>query len=271
MGFDEYLSLLEGETFEFLPVIQRSSVSSAGKQWSEISRKVSMLAIQRFLIEGDVNAFNSLLGQNVDAKLLLLNKLADKPDDRFRCSGLYETTLEAMALGLWSKGEEICRLANPEPVLSVEHITDFQYARLLGHTCNLSDGVSAIDLIPDVEVFVEKHLLQEGCIFKVQTHFLLSLLKRAAKESIQYFQLLVQQKVEKNGNSQYSLLRKRCQLALGDLDAEADILLELDDVQYSVDIELLAFAALARRYGVALDLVEYDYCPLDLQKLSLKA
>jgi hypothetical protein len=263
MGFEEHLSLLEGETGNYLSNIERSNSATIGQEWAEIAAKVASLAKQQYLVDGDVLSFARLLTLNVDARILLLNRLCDVPDDRFRCSGLYETVLEAMTIGLWRKAAEIVQLSNAEFVPAVEHITDFQYARFLGHACSAKQGVDRGVSVFDIDV--QEYLLQENSIFKGQVLFIQAVLNGKPDEAGRKFLDLIQQRVRNDGVCKREAFMQECDAARGDVDAESELVYDFGDAERMVDIELLALAALARHYNISLPYEDYDYCPLDLQ------
>ncbi len=271
MGFEEHLSLLEGEIGNFLPDIERSDSATVGQEWATVAAKVVSLAKQLYLVDSDILSYKRLLVLNVDAKILLLKRLCNVPSDRFRCSGLYETVLEAMSLGLWDKATEIARLSNAEFVPAVEHITDFQYARLLGHICSINRGVDESISVSDVnmqERLLQDCLLQENSIFKSQVLFIQAVLGGDVNEVNRQFLSIIQQRVANNGTCERVALMRECDSAKGDVDAESALVYDLDDVEGMIDIELIALAALARHYNISLPFEDYDYCPLDLQILS---
>ncbi len=271
MGFEEHLSLLEGEIGNFLPDIERSDSATVGQEWATVAAKVVSLAKQLYLVDSDILSYKRLLVLNVDAKILLLKRLCDVPSDRFRCSGLYETVLEAMSIGLWDKAAEIARLSNAEFVPAVEHITDFQYARLLGHICSINRGVDESISVSDVnmqERLLQDCLLQESSIFKSQVLFIQAVLSGDANEVNRQFLSIIQQRVANNGTCERAALMRKCDSAKGDVDAESALVYDLDDVEGMIDIELIALAALARHHNISLPFEDYDYCPLDLQILS---
>ena len=271
MGFEEHLSLLEGEIGNFLPDIERSDSATVGQEWATVAAKVVSLAKQLYLVDSDILSYKRLLVLNVDAKILLLKRLCDVPSDRFRCSGLYETVLEAMSIGLWDKAAEIARLSNAEFVPAVEHITDFQYARLLGHICSINRGVDESISVSDVnmqERLLQDCLLQESSIFKSQVLFIQAVLSGDANEVNRQFLSIIQQRVANNGTCERAALMRECDSAKGDVDAESALVYDLDDVEGMIDIELIALAALARHHNISLPFEDYDYCPLDLQILS---
>ena len=276
MGFEEHLSLLEGGIGNFLPDIERSNSATVGQEWATVTAKVVSLAKQLYLVDGDVLSYKRLLALNVDAKILLLKRLCDDPSDRFRCSGLYGAVLEAMSIGLWDNAAEIVRLSNAEFVPAVEHITDFQYARFLGHACSVKQGTGGCISVSDIDVqehllqehLLQEHLLQENSIFKSQVLFIQAVLNGVSDEANRLFLDLVQLRVINNGPCERADFMQKCDSAKGDVDAESALVYDLDDVDGMIDIELLALVALARRYNISLPLEDYDYCPLDLQMLS---
>ncbi len=264
MSFEDHLSLADGESSEVLASISRLTASECGRYWAEASRKITSLAKHFYLIDGDCNAFKRLLGLNVQCKIRLLEKLANNEDDRFRCSGLYDTTLEAMAIGLWEQGAAICLSSNPYHVQSVEHITDYQYGRLLGHSC-----APSFNIVNDIGEIIENSLSSDDSIFKRQSLLIQSVLEQRYEAANALFLALVAEKVGRNGNSKLSYFRQFFEQANGNPDAEEEAIYSLEEAESAIDIELLALAALSRRHGVPIELVDYDYCPLDLQLLSL--
>jgi len=261
MGFEEHLSLLEGEIDGFLPDIERSDSATVGQAWATIAPKVVSLAKQLYLVDGDVLSYKRLLMLSVDAKILLLKRLCDVPGDRFRCSGLFETVLEAMSIGLWDKAAEIVRLSNADFVPAAEHITDFQYARLLGSVCSVNQSAG--------EGLVQECLLQENNIFKSQVLFIQAVLSGDANEVNRCILNLVQRRAANNGTCERVAFMRECESAKGDIDAESALIYDLGDAEGAVDIELMALVALARHYNISLSFEDYDCCPLELQMLSL--
>ena len=240
---------------------------TVGQEWAPSAAKVVSLAKQQYLAYGDVLSYKRLLALNVDAKILLLKRLSDHPGDRFRCSGLYETVLEAMSIGLWDKAAEIVRLSNAEFVARLEHSTDFHYARLLGDICSAGLGDDSCIALSDVRV--KEPLLQENSIFKHQALFIQAISLGDSNAVINQMKALIEQSRVANGACERLAFMKQCQSATGDIDAECALVGDLEEAESMIDIELIALAALARHHTIKLPLEDYDACPSELQLLSL--
>lgn len=266
MLLEEHLSLLEGELSNSLPSLMRLNASDAGDFWKQIHPKFTALAKHHYLINGDTKSFQRALDSNARCRVALLQKLNEsEPTHRLRCSGLYETTLEAMAMGQFDQAVALTQLANETHNKQYEHITDFQYGRLLGVASDSNNSLS-----DDPKSIIHALCSHADSLFSTQAQLIDAILNQDATEAQQYFEKLIQEKQDKIGNDKLSDFRAHIEAIVGDPDAEEDAVYDLEDMEPFIDLELLAFAALSRLKGIDIALQDYPFCPKALQQIAIE-